>query len=277
MDYKITTLVENKQGANPDLESIHGLSFLIEAKNKFYLFDTAQRDLVVKNAQKLGYDLQQLDKIIISHNHYDHGGGLKSLISNFGPQDIIVHQEFFKKKYSMRKSKKEYSGISYERDELLKTGSQLEEVTADIKYLTDNIFIAANFERKTDFEKINQRFYIRENNQMKLDYFKDEIVLGIESSKGLIILLGCSHPGIVNIISSIIEKTGNKQIYCVLGGTHLVGADKKRIYKTLDYIKRLEIDHLGFSHCTGEKAEKIFEKELPDSFFHNNTGTKIEI
>lgn len=277
MTIKITTLVENTQGENSALKTTHGLSFFIEINNKFYLFDTAQDDLVVKNAAELGYDLNNLEKVIISHNHYDHGGGLKSLISNFGPQEIVLHEEFFKEKYDVKRKKKRYLGIEYDRKTLLKTGSEIQEISKDISYLNENIFIAANFKRKNSFEKINKRFNIKEDNKLSLDYFKDEIALGIESSKGLIILLGCSHPGVVNMISSIIEKTRNNKIHYILGGTHLIEGDEERINKTLDYLKTLDVDYLGFSHCTGKKAEKVFEKEMPDKFFHNNTGTIVEI
>lgn len=276
MSIKITTLVENKKGKNKALETVHGLSFLIEKNNKQFLFDTAQGDLLIKNAAQLGLDLNQLEKVIISHNHYDHGGGLKSLITNFGPQNIVIHNEFFKEKYSISNSEPTYRSIDYNRKSLLKTGSSLEEITADIKYIGEGIFIAANFEYSNDFEKVNKRFYLKENGEMHLDYFKDEIALGIESSEALIILLGCSHPGAVNIISSIIERTG-KEIYAVLGGSHLVEAGEERISKTVDYFKELNLKYLGLSHCTGKKAEKIFAAEMPSQFFNNNTGSSLEI
>jgi len=277
MSIKITTLVENKLGENLALESAHGLSFLIENDDNVFLFDTAQHDLVIKNAKELGCDLSQLDNVIISHNHYDHGGGLNSLISTYGPQNIVVHKDFFKEKYGVKGIKKEYLGINYNKKKLLKTESNILEIVDDITYLSDNVFIAANFKRNTNFEKVNKRFYIKENEEMKIDYFEDEIAVGVETPKGLIILLGCSHPGVVNIISSIIEKRENDNIYCILGGTHLVEGGEERIYKTLDYIKSLDVDYLGFSHCTGKKAEKIFEQEMPNKFFHNNTGTTIQI
>ena len=277
MTVKITTLVEDNQGENKDLESVHGLSFLIEEDDNKYLFDLAQNDLTVKNAEKLGHDLSQLDKVIISHNHYDHAGGLKDLIANFGPQNIIIQQEFFKEKYFFNKGSYKNRGTEYSYDSLLKTGSNIEKISSDINYLSENVFTAANFERKTDFEKPNKHFYVKDKGQMRLDYFKDEIALGIKSPEGLIILLGCSHPGVVNIIASIIKRTGIDNIHCILGGTHLVKAGNERIEKTLKYIKSLDPDCLGLSHCTGQKAEEIFEKEMPQVFFHNHTGSVVEI
>lgn len=276
MSVKITTLVENSRGGNSALKSVHGLSFLIEKDNKFYLFDTAQGDLLVQNAKELGLDLNKLDRVIISHNHYDHGGGLKSLIANFGPQKIVVHKEFFKDKYSLKNSEKKYKSIDYDLKLLLKTDSTVKKIEADITYIDEGIFVAANFKRKNDFEKVNKRFYLQENDEMHLDYFKDEIALGIETPKGLIILLGCSHPGAVNIISAIIERTG-QDIYAVLGGTHLVEAGEDRIFNTLNYLKDLKLKYLGLSHCTGEKAEKIFAEQMPTEFFYNNTGSSLEV
>lgn len=277
MGLKITTLVENSLGENLALQAAHGLSFLIEEDDKSFLFDLGQHDLVVKNAAELGFDLSLISKVIISHNHYDHGGGLKDLINNFGPQEIIVHKDFFEEKYGIRKIKMEYLGINYTSKSLLRTGSKIQEISDDITYISDNIFIAANFKRKSSFEEVNKRFYIKRDNELVLDEFNDEIAVGIKSPKGLIILLGCSHPGVVNMLSSIIDRTGINDIYCILGGTHLVEGETERIDKTLQYIKDLDVDYLGISHCTGKKAEKIFKRELSNKFFHNSTGTTIEI
>ena len=277
MSLKITTLVENSLGENLALQAAHGLSFLIEKNEKKYLFDVAQHDLAIKNARELGIDLSQLDKVIISHNHYDHGGGLKNLINTFGPQEIIVHKQFFKEKYGVDKVKMEYLGINYTEEKLLSTGSKIEKVKDDITYISEDIFIAANFNRRTNFEKANDRFYIKEGGELVVDQFQDEIALGIESAQGLIILLGCSHPGVVNMIKSITEKTGTSEVYAVLGGTHLVEGDEEQINKTIQYFKDLEVNYVGVSHCTGDKAAEQFKSVLPARFFANNTGTSIEV
>jgi 7,8-dihydropterin-6-yl-methyl-4-(beta-D-ribofuranosyl)aminobenzene 5'-phosphate synthase len=278
MSLKITTLVENEKGENSALYNAHGISFLIEDENDVFLFDTGQHDLFIKNAEELGLDLTRISNVIISHNHWDHTGGLRHLINKYGMQNIIVHETFFKEKFALEGIKLEYLGMNYNETSLLKTGSKLIKVTDDITYLNENVFIAGNFKKYNNYETINKRFYIKEKTgEFIVDEFKDEIAVGIKTNKGLVILLGCAHPGVINMIKHIICKTGIEDIYCVLGGTHLVEADDFRINKTIKVIKDMNIKYVGFSHCTGKKAISMFINELPNKFFTNNTGTSIEV
>ena len=108
-----------------------------------------------------------------------------------------------------------------------------------------------------------------------LDNFKEEVALVIDTYKGLVVLVGCSHVGIINILNSI-SKRLNRRIYAVLGGTHLIRCDENRINKTIEAFNELDISTIGLSHCTGEFAT-IKLKELEDRFFLNNTGNRLEI
>lgn len=277
MSTKITTLVENKAGENRSLGTQHGLSYLIEKNSQLYLFDLGQNDLFLKNAKILGYDLSRVNKVFISHNHYDHGGGLRSLINSFTPRELFVHKDFFWKKYGVNSIKKEYLGSGITENALQNSGIKVKKISGKITYIDDGIFLAGDFVRETDFEKNNPRFYVKKGEEFTIDNFRDEIAVGIETPGGLILLLGCSHPGVVNMVRSTLKTTGKDKIYAILGGTHLVEGGEKRINETLNYFQSLDVDHLGFSHCTGEKAEKLFAEKMTEKFFYNNTGSMIEV
>ena len=141
--------------------------------------------------------------------------------------------------------------------------------------ITDNIYVFSNFEKTYNFETLNPNMIIKEDENYVIDSFKDEIVLGIDTEKGLLILLGCSHPGILNIVSTIAKRT-DKKIYGILGGTHLIEADEIRINKTIDVLKDLDIKLIGVSHCTGDKAIEMFRNNC-DNFFVNSTGTILNL
>ena len=152
----------------------------------------------------------------------------------------------------------------------------MKKVEEDIFYITDTIMLFHHFLRKNDFEKKNENFYIMENNLSMHDDFDDEIVLGITTGKGLVVIVGCSHVGIVNILGSISEKTG-MPIYAVIGGTHLVEADEMRIQKTICAFRAMNIKFIAVSHCTGEEGIKRIQQEFIDEFIYNNTGNVIVI
>lgn len=102
----------------------------------------------------------------------------------------------------------------------------------------------------------------------------DEIALGLITHKGLVVIAGCSHVGIINILSNIQEKV-RIPIYAVIGGTHLVEADNERIDRTVAAFHEMNIEYIAVSHCTGENAIEKIKKEFNNKFILNNTGNEI--
>ena len=285
---KITTLIENTEGENKELKYEHGLSMFIEAEHCNILFDTGKTGDFIENAEKLNIDLKTTDVLILSHGHYDHCGGVKKLLETYDIKPkLIVSKNFFQKtnKYHHSDgrlktdfSKEEgysYVGIDFDKEYIEGKNLLIEFVQADILKVTDDVYAFSNFNKYYNFEKINENMKLKIDDKYVVDTFEDEVALGIKTKEGLIILLGCAHPGFLNMTKTIEERT-NEKIAGIIGGTHLIEADEDRIDKSLEYIKNQEIGILGLSHCTGEKAVKMFNEECKGSFI-NKTGKILDL
>ncbi|SHJ29439.1 MBL fold metallo-hydrolase [Parasporobacterium paucivorans] len=278
MEIEITTLIENNPDNRGELQYEHGLSLLIEVDGMKVLFDTGQSGRFMENAGVLRKDLEHLDYVIISHGHYDHNGGLKELIrKSHTIPNLIVGEGFFNPKYKkVQPDEYKFIGCPFDKEYLIQNKILLREVKEDVLQLSGNLYLFRHFRRATDFEKRNDRLLLRDGDSYIPDDFEDEIVLGIQTSKGFVVIAGCSHAGIVNILKDITEKTG-LPIFGIIGGTHLVEADDTRIQKTIEALKEMEIRIVAASHCTGEKGLRYIRRELKEQFLFNNTGSVIRI
>lgn len=273
---RITTLIENELDKDQSLNWEHGISYLIQSQGKKILFDTGQSGEFINNAKKLDVDLSDLDYVVISHSHYDHSGGLKKLIQSYQADfKLILGQDFFKGKYSLEGDIYRYTGSDFDREYLREKNIEVEFVE-DIKYLTENIMVITNFKRDPQYENTNETMYVKEDEGYKLDEFKDEVSLVVDTEKGLVVLVGCSHPGIVNILEEIRSKTG-KEIYQVIGGLHLMKEDDEKINNIIDYLKEKEIEKISACHCTGKQGETMLSQQMEEEFQRNSTGDILVI
>lgn len=278
MSLKITTLIENNSDKNNVLINEHGLSLYIEINEKKILFDTGQSGDFIKNTEKLKINLDDLDYVILSHGHYDHSGGFMKLVKNTNTSfELIIGNGFFNEKHKLIENESyKFNGNSFDEKFLEQNNISTNSVNQDIFYIAEDVMVFSNFERTNDFEILNKKFYIKKNHEYVNDDFSDEIALGIKYEKGLVIVLGCSHAGLVNILETITKRTG-MPIYGVVGGSHLIEADKLRLSNTINYLKEKNISIFRLSHCTGDMAVERLEGEFGDKFIYNNTGNVIEV
>lgn len=273
---KITTLIENFKGEDSKLYNEHGLSMFIETPECKILFDTGKSGDFVYNAKMLNIDLSKIDYLVLSHAHYDHCNGVKRLLQTYDAKpQLVVSKYFFQniKKYHLREGYK-YIGPNFTKNYIESKNIKINYVD-DFMKINKDITVFSNFSRTNNFENLNLAMKVKVDDEYVVDTFKDEIALTIDTQKGLLIILGCSHLGVVNIINSIKQRT-NKNIYGIIGGTHLVEASKERIDETINYLNSLDIKLIGTSHCTGDMAVNMI-KEGCSNFFVNRTGTQIQI
>lgn len=276
MEIKITTLSENT--ANIGFIAEWGLSMLIEADGLRILFDTGASFTAVYNAQLLGIDFSSVDKIVLSHGHWDHTGGLFNVLKRRGEKvDIIGHPDIWAAKYTQgEKYGERYLGIPFNREQLEGLGARFH-LTKEPVWITDNIVTSGEIPMVTEYEEIDSYLYVKENGVFKPDHLADDLAIAINTELGLIIILGCCHRGIINTIHHFQEITGQYQVNCVIGGIHLMDASPERLAKTVTDLKQIGVQRLGVSHCTGFEASSRMAQEFPDTFFLNNAGTQLSL
>ena len=192
--------------------------------------------------------------------------------------EVIAHPDAWAAKYASRQEEdKRYIGIPFQREELENLGARFKLTTKPVK-ITDNIMTTGEVPMVSEFEEIEpDRFLVREGSTWQPDKLMDDQAIIINTEPGLIVLLGCAHHGIINTLYHVQKLTGVKQIHMVLGGCHLIGASLERVWLTIAALKELGVQRIGISHCTGLPAAAIMAQEFGESFFFNNTGTRINL
>ena len=253
-----------------------GLSILVETDNLSILLDTGQGISASYNADILGIDLSKIDKIVLSHGHYDHTGGLRQLLRKMRKEiEIIAHPDIWTAKYSSRQEEQasyRYIGIPFSRHELESLGANFNLTTKSTK-ISDSIMTTGEIPMVTKFEEIEPYLLIKENSSFQPDKLLDDQALVINTELGLVVILGCSHRGIINTLYYAQQLTKVKRVHTVLGGCHLIDASKERIKLTIAALRELDVQKLGVSHCTGLPAAMLMAQEFGDKFFFNNAGT----
>jgi len=265
---KLITVVDNMSGLvcapsrlvrhleRPDRHFIseQGFSILVEtdAGHKV-LVDTGASETVFLNNLKLcGVEPKDLNAVFITHGHYDHVGGLGALIEAGVP--VYAHPKtFVGRRYSTGgDTKTDISPPQSLTESLPKAKlsfvSSLTEILPGVK-------ISGEIPRVTDFEHTNN-FLREEEGKTFEDQVNDEQALYLTSKRGLIVVSGCAHPGIVNIVTHAKKSTGSK-VQMVLGGFHLSGATQDRVRKTMDQLKNLNVERIAPMHCSGFEAMKM--------------------
>lgn len=275
---RITTLIEDNPDNEKKLLKEHGLALFVEADGMNILFDTGQSGDFIQNAEQLQKDITALDYMIISHGHYDHSGGLERLLNTIETlPPLIVGANFFLPKYKkIGPNEYKYIGNLLDEESIINKQIELKKVIEDAYYLSEKVIIFHNFQRITDFENLNNKFFTKQGKDYIQDDFSDEVALGIITEKGLVVIVGCSHVGIVNIVQTI-SKRMNIPIFAIIGGTHLIEADKERMEKTISSFQEMKIQLIAVSHCTGDRAIKYIKQELQERFMFNNTGNVMEL
>ncbi|MEM3549584.1 MAG: MBL fold metallo-hydrolase [Candidatus Bathyarchaeia archaeon] len=259
----------------------HGLSMLLRVmyKGKVHtiLFDTGLSPKgVVLNAGGMGIKLREVEAVVLSHGHYDHFGGLSSVIKAVGRVDlpIIVHRDMFKKRGVVNPDG------TFRRHPDFPLKSQIEQaklVETEGPYLLaeGSLLVSGEIPRHTDFEKGYKEQHVLVNGVWKPDpWIWDDRALAVNvKNKGLVVLSGCAHAGIINTALYLKRLTDAERIYAIMGGFHLSGKDcESRIDKTVEALKEMDLNLVAPMHCTGWRGALAIANAMPKAFVWNSVG-----
>jgi len=242
----ISILTDNKPGSY--LKAEHGLSYLVEHDGTSVLFDTGQSDLFLQNAGQMGINLIEVNQVILSHGHYDHGNGLKYLNN----KKLICHPGCFTRRY--RKADKSYIGLEMTRHEI-SLKFELTETAQPFK-ISESIIFLGQIPRVTDFESQTTPFVFENDDP---DFVLDDSAIALVLPDGLFVITGCGHSGVVNTLLHAQKVTGVNTICGVMGGFHLKKNDRQT-QETINFLKKHSVKHIYPSHCTELPALAAFHQ-----------------
>lgn len=271
---KFITLIENTS-TDKEYISNHGLSLYIETAQSKLLMDCGPDNGFIKNASKLGIDLSSIDFLIISHFHYDHSGGLKYFLRINNHAKVLLSNKAFDEYYAVSK-KNQMLLIGLDKN--LSQNKQIVLVDDEFQ-ISDNINVVGNFNYKFD-NPLNDKFYKKQNGNLIVDDFSHEIALIIKEYNKNILISGCFHSGVINMIEKTNHIIKGKTTH-VIGGFHLAGRDERTVSK--EYIIRLtrylsENNIKCYTgHCTGKIGYDELKKNLNDKIHYIATGSEFII
>jgi len=267
---ELTVLVDNNTIIDQYYFAEPAVSYWIEESNKRILFDVGYSDIFIKNAKKLNIDLKKADFLVLSHGHFDHTGGIEPYIDFVGKRTknirLVAHTLVFNKKI--------YKGYGNSGNPTLRgigTKKRKKEIQKyfDLNlskkplWLTENLCFLGQIPRENNFEAKEPLGIVTKNGKKIPDYLMDDSALVYKSKKGMVVISGCSHSGICNIIEYAKKVCGMKKILDVIGGFHLLNTKRKILDKTIEYLKSCKIMDFHPCHCTDLKAKIELGKYFP--------------
>jgi 7,8-dihydropterin-6-yl-methyl-4-(beta-D-ribofuranosyl)aminobenzene 5'-phosphate synthase len=274
-NWRLTCLIEDTVN-RPQLLAEHGLSILVEAEGEAILFDTGQSDLIVRNAEKMGVDLSGVSKVALSHGHYDHTGGLLEVLRLAPEAMVFGHPAILGKKYAREKDGScRRTGIPFSRSEVEQwcNGLQLDTVFRDI---SQGVFLSGEIPRETDFEEEEPSFFKDAGDGKQPDSMPDDQALIVDTSQGLVVIVGCAHAGVANTLRHVRERFPDRSISTLVGGMHLSNAPRQRLLRTVEALKEANVCHICAGHCTGWTTNCWLFKEFGNRFTPLSVNTVLE-
>jgi 7,8-dihydropterin-6-yl-methyl-4-(beta-D-ribofuranosyl)aminobenzene 5'-phosphate synthase len=279
MNTRITVLVNNSV-RQPKLLAEHGFSLYIESHKKI-LFDTGQGRTLLHNAEVLGIDLVDLDYVILSHGHYDHTGGLYPLLGETQHRlPVYLHEDVFTNKIALdssggKETVERYIGIAHTSQEYESCGADFHFVHS-YTVIDNDVATVSDITHPHGWQSNDSRLQVKDpHGSLSPDPFRDDLSLLLETDSGPVILLGCAHAGIIEIVDTISHVSGYNKFFAIIGGSHLAKASRPYIERAVQMLRSYTFDVIALTHCTGCEVEALLQQSFPGIFVPVYAGTQF--
>jgi 7,8-dihydropterin-6-yl-methyl-4-(beta-D-ribofuranosyl)aminobenzene 5'-phosphate synthase len=276
------------EGGHTDdaLRAEHGFSALVTmvkgGRETRVLFDAGRTpDGMVENMRRLGISAQDIDVIVLSHGHWDHTTGMDGLVRQLGRANVpvLIHPAFWTRRRLALPGREPVELPTTSRSALLGAGFDIVEQRDPSFLLDGSLLVTGEVDRTTEFERGFPGHEGHLHGRWRPDplILDDQALVASVRGRGLVVLTGCGHSGIVNILRYARKLTGADRLHAVLGGFHLGGpAFEPIIGPTCDALAEFAPDFLVPAHCTGWRATQALAARFPDAFIQNSVGTRLE-
>ncbi len=275
----LTVITENTvPGKAAGLYAEHGFSLFLSRLEAKILFDAGPAGLAtLNNAPRLGVDLKAADRMVLSHGHMDHTGGLAGVLRAIGKRiPVHAHPEVFTDRYAKVGERIIYVGLPFKREALEGMGAVFD-LSAEFRQIAPGVYLSGEIARRRAFETGDTDLFVKQNGEFRRDPLRDDQSMAVETGEGLSLILGCCHAGLINTIDHFQAKFPGKPIHTVIGGTHLDLAPAEQLRETITVLKGLGIKRMGLSHCTGLRAGARLAQELGDGVAFCTVGYSLTL
>ena len=257
----LTILVDNQ--AAPPLAAEHGFALWIEVAGRRILFDTGQGGTLSGNAGRLGVDLSAAAAFVLSHGHYDHGGGIPAVLTSNPDIAVFAHPHCLRRRFVVSPKETRAVGLPDEAAAALRRHHSVTWLETAALLMLPDVGLTGPIARETAFEDTGGPFFLDHAGQ-RPDPLDDDLALWIRTDYGLVVCVGCAHAGVVNTVRQAQAQSGTRELLAVIGGFHLGAAGAARMEGTIAALRELKPRHLVPCHCTGRTAAETLRSALGD-------------
>jgi 7,8-dihydropterin-6-yl-methyl-4-(beta-D-ribofuranosyl)aminobenzene 5'-phosphate synthase len=256
------------------LKAGHGLALLLRTRSGQIMFDTGDGDETWENAAAMDVDLSRVCCVALSHGHYDHTNGLPTLLQRLGGVTVTAHPAVFEPRYADRAGGQRASiGMPSSREELEAMGAVFR-LTATPVSIAPWLITTGEIPRVSDLAPVSPHLLVERDGQVIEDDFVDDLSLVARSDEGDVLLTGCAHAGLIDIVAQATDLTGRCP-RSIAGGTHLSRERDERIAEVAETLYEQGVRQIVPMHCSGERGAEMLERHFPGETLRAGVGNTI--